>query len=160
MDRRQARQTAIHRGGLIIEAALNAGWWPDDLVERHGDDGVGMIVEELTKIAESMADNRRMPRSAPAAPEPPQASVLEALRQMAEQVSTAGVLSRLCFHPGGAPAVWKHPADPSGVGHWERRCERCGAWAQNRYTVPFLGPALVPEQTRSTTGSNAEQNGS
>ncbi len=179
MDRRQARQAAIHRGGLIIEAALNAGWWPDDLVDRHGDDGVGMIVEELTKIAASMTDNRRMPRLAapePATPQPatpgpavraavaaaPGVELIDfgpmagAIRKMAEQVSTAGVLTRMCFHPGGAPAHWKQ--DEGGQLHyWERRCERCGAWAQNRYTVPFLGPVLMPEQTSSATESNEKE---
>lgn len=49
---REARRIARWRAGLIIESVLAAGWSPDDLEERFGEEGIEMISVQLSGIAE------------------------------------------------------------------------------------------------------------
>jgi hypothetical protein len=51
VTKRQAQRIARWRAGLIVESALSAGWFPEDLVERYGEEGVAMISDEMADVA-------------------------------------------------------------------------------------------------------------
>jgi hypothetical protein len=51
ISKRDAAAIAKFRGGLIIQSALDAGWWPDDLEDEYGEDGVREIVNQLHQLA-------------------------------------------------------------------------------------------------------------
>lgn len=55
ITKRQARRVARLRAGLIVESVLAAGWRPDELVRRYGEEGVEEITEQLAWIANWLA---------------------------------------------------------------------------------------------------------
>lgn len=48
---RRARKIARYQAGLIIDAAINDGWRPGDLVRRYGEDGCDEITKGLAYYA-------------------------------------------------------------------------------------------------------------
>lgn len=57
MNRREIKQTARFRAGLILESAMN-DWYPDDLIDRVGQATVDEIQEEITAIARKLIDGK------------------------------------------------------------------------------------------------------
>jgi hypothetical protein len=59
VNRQQIKQEARHRAGLILESVMN-GWEPADLVERHGQDVVDRIQEEIAALANRLVEGGRL----------------------------------------------------------------------------------------------------
>jgi hypothetical protein len=155
VNRREARRIAIHRAGLIIDAALNEGWEPTDLIDRLGQEAVDKITDEMVAISESMIEGRAPRATSPttgtgrlavalAARPEPRESAVTGLAELITRLREAhqSFARRLCLHPG-AVARWVL-SEADGTGYWERRCHDCGAWAQALYSVPALMPTLRP----------------
>lgn len=53
MNRREIRREANFRAGLILESVLN-DWNPEDLVEKHGQDAVDAIAEQIMDLAQML----------------------------------------------------------------------------------------------------------
>lgn len=59
MNRREARQYAKYRAGMILDSVLADGWFPDDLVRELGPETVDLIREEITVISQSLMESGR-----------------------------------------------------------------------------------------------------
>lgn len=57
MNQQERRRLARFRAGLILEAALNEGWRPPDLVTKYGEEEVDKLSEEILSISTRLIKN-------------------------------------------------------------------------------------------------------